>query len=158
MPDPNRSEHPDDELVGFYADPVDEDGNVIHHSALRDHACLGDGSDSDGEDPGVGDGHAARRAHLQDRRRLMGQTERSGSMIHLPSALVGEFPGLSRSHARRLIVQGAVRLNGVVVTDLEVDLDTIPGDPVKFEVGRNLTSEALLAILEANQEAIGRGE
>jgi len=29
MPDPNRSEHPDDELVGFYADPVDEDGNVI---------------------------------------------------------------------------------------------------------------------------------
>lgn len=74
--------------------------------------------------------------------------------IHLPAALVGEFPGLSRSHARRLIAQGAVQLNGQVVTDLDVDLDTIPGDPVEITVGRNLTSEVLLKVLEANQAAI----
>lgn len=71
----------------------------------------------------------------------------SAEKIHLPSALVGEFPGLSRSHARRLISQGAVRLNGVVVTDLDVDLDDIPGDPVEIKVGHDMTAESLLQVL-----------
>lgn len=79
------------------------------------------------------------------------------NVIHTPHMLVGEFPGLSMSHARRLIAQGAVKMNGVTVTDLEVDLDTIPGgedEPVVIEVGRNLTSEALLKVLETNQAVL----
>lgn len=79
------------------------------------------------------------------------------AVIHLPAALAGEFPGLSRSHARRLIAQGQVRLNGRVVTDQDVDLDTIPGDPVEITVGRNLTTEALLRVLEITQDAIEAG-
>ncbi len=56
--------------------------------------------------------------------------------IHLPAVLSGEF-GISRSEARRAIAQGGVKVNGVVVTDLDLDLSTVPaGDPVAIELGR----------------------
>jgi tyrosyl-tRNA synthetase len=42
-----------------------------------------------------------------------------GDPVHLPTALAGAF-GLSTSEARRLIAQGGVKLDGAVVTGLDV--------------------------------------
>ena len=42
-----------------------------------------------------------------------------GDPVHLPAALAGAF-GLSTSEARRLIAQGGVKLDGAVVTGLDV--------------------------------------
>ena len=42
-----------------------------------------------------------------------------GDPVHLPAALAGAF-GLSTSEARRLIAQGGVKLDGAVVTELDV--------------------------------------
>lgn len=43
----------------------------------------------------------------------------AGDPVHLPAALAAAF-GLSTSEARRLIAQGGVKLDGVVVTELDV--------------------------------------
>ena len=42
-----------------------------------------------------------------------------GDPVHLPAALAGAF-GLSTSEARRLIAQGGVKLDGAVVTELDL--------------------------------------
>ncbi|HWN21584.1 MAG TPA: tyrosine--tRNA ligase [Gaiellaceae bacterium] len=42
-----------------------------------------------------------------------------GDPVHLPAALAGAF-GLSTSEARRLIAQGGVKLDGAVVTEIDV--------------------------------------
>lgn len=56
------------------------------------------------------------------------------SIMHLPQLLSDEFE-ISTSEARRIIAQGAAKINGEVVTDLDVDLDAL-GDIVKIEIGR----------------------
>ena len=49
-----------------------------------------------------------------------------GDPVHVPAVLANAF-GLSTSEARRLISQGAVRLNGDVVGDLDVPRKTLDG-------------------------------
>jgi len=49
-----------------------------------------------------------------------------GDPVHLPAVLAGAF-GLSTSEARRLIAQGAVRLNGDVLGELDVPRATLAG-------------------------------
>ena len=49
-----------------------------------------------------------------------------GDPVHLPAVLAGAF-GLSTSEARRLIAQGAVRLNGDVLGELDVPRSTLAG-------------------------------
>lgn len=49
-----------------------------------------------------------------------------GDPVHLP-ALLGSVFGMSTSEARRLISQGAVRLDGEVVADLDVPRATLAG-------------------------------
>ena len=78
------------------------------------------------------------------------------SLIRLDAVLVGEFEGLSWAHARRLIRTGHVELNGQVVTELEVDLDTIHGDPVNIRVARDMTTETLILLLETHRDLIDR--
>jgi len=43
----------------------------------------------------------------------------AGDPIHLPALLAGAF-GLSTSESRRLIAQGGVKLDGEVVTELDL--------------------------------------
>lgn len=49
-----------------------------------------------------------------------------GDPVHLPAALAAAF-GLSTSDARRMIGQGAVKLDGTTVTDLDVPRQTVVG-------------------------------
>jgi tyrosyl-tRNA synthetase len=50
-----------------------------------------------------------------------------GDPVHLPALLVELFRVPSTSQARRLIAQGGVKLNGDVVSDLDVPRSTLPG-------------------------------
>jgi tyrosyl-tRNA synthetase len=50
----------------------------------------------------------------------------SGDPVHLPAVLADAF-GLSTSEARRLIGQGAVKLNGEAVAELDVPRGTLEG-------------------------------
>jgi tyrosyl-tRNA synthetase len=50
-----------------------------------------------------------------------------GDPVHLPALLADGVGLASTSEARRLVGQGAVRLNGVVVTDLDVPRSTLEG-------------------------------
>jgi len=52
---------------------------------------------------------------------------------HLP-ALISEMFDMPRSEARRCIAQGAVRIDGMVTTDMDVAAITIRG--ARLEVGR----------------------
>ncbi len=54
----------------------------------------------------------------------------SGDPLHLP-ALLAEWFGLSTSEARRLIAQGAVRLEGDVVTELDLPRGAVAGSLVQ---------------------------
>jgi tyrosyl-tRNA synthetase len=58
-----------------------------------------------------------------------------GGLLHLP-ALIAEHVGGSRSEARRLIAQGAVRLDGEVVGAEELDLPAERLDGRVLQVGR----------------------
>jgi tyrosyl-tRNA synthetase len=49
-----------------------------------------------------------------------------GDPVHVPAVLAGAF-GLSTSEARRLIAQGGVRLNGDVLSELDVPRKTLAG-------------------------------
>jgi tyrosyl-tRNA synthetase len=51
----------------------------------------------------------------------------AGDPVHLPALLVELFDIPSTSEARRLIAQGGVRLNGAVVSDLDVPRDALEG-------------------------------
>jgi tyrosyl-tRNA synthetase len=57
----------------------------------------------------------------------------SGAAVHLP-AFIAEHVGGSRSEARRLLAQGAVRLDGEVLADLDVPAARLDGRVV--QVGR----------------------
>jgi tyrosyl-tRNA synthetase len=46
--------------------------------------------------------------------------------VHLPALLAAEF-GLSTSEARRLIAQGGVKVDGDVVTELDLPRDRLAG-------------------------------
>jgi tyrosyl-tRNA synthetase len=46
--------------------------------------------------------------------------------VHLPAVLAEAF-GVSRSEARRLIAQGGVRLDDVVVSEADVPADALDG-------------------------------
>jgi tyrosyl-tRNA synthetase len=50
-----------------------------------------------------------------------------GDPVHLPALLVELFRVPSTSEARRLIAQGGVKLNGDVVSDLDIPRSTLPG-------------------------------
>jgi tyrosyl-tRNA synthetase len=50
-----------------------------------------------------------------------------GDPVHLPTLLVKHLDISSTSDARRLLAQGAVRVNGHVVTDLDVPRDLLEG-------------------------------
>lgn len=50
----------------------------------------------------------------------------AGDLVHLPALLAGAF-GLSTSDARRLIGQGGVRVDGVVVADLDLPREALAG-------------------------------
>ena len=50
----------------------------------------------------------------------------AGDPVHLPAVLAGAF-GLSTSEARRLIAQGAVRVDEAVVSDLDVPRRLLAG-------------------------------
>jgi len=50
----------------------------------------------------------------------------AGDPVHLPAVLADAF-GLSTSEARRLIGQGGVKLNGVVLSDLDVPRERLVG-------------------------------
>jgi tyrosyl-tRNA synthetase len=58
-----------------------------------------------------------------------------GALLHLP-ALIAEHVGGSRSEARRLIAQGAVRLDGEVLGGSELDLPAERLDGRVLQVGR----------------------
>ena len=49
-----------------------------------------------------------------------------GDPVHLPAALAGAF-GMSTSEARRLIAQGGVKVDGAVVTELDVPREALGG-------------------------------
>jgi tyrosyl-tRNA synthetase len=51
----------------------------------------------------------------------------AGDPVHLPALLVELFRVASTSEARRLIAQGGVRLNGAVVSELDVPRDALAG-------------------------------
>src|SRR5919109_76084 len=51
----------------------------------------------------------------------------AGDPVHLPALLVELFRFPSTSEARRLIAQGGVRLNGAVVSELDVPRDALAG-------------------------------
>jgi tyrosyl-tRNA synthetase len=51
----------------------------------------------------------------------------AGDPVHLPALLVELFRVPSTSEARRLIAQGGVKLNGDVISDLDVPRSTLPG-------------------------------
>jgi tyrosyl-tRNA synthetase len=51
----------------------------------------------------------------------------AGDPVHLPALLVGLFHIPSTSEARRLIAQGGVKLDGVVVSDLDVPRSALEG-------------------------------
>jgi tyrosyl-tRNA synthetase len=53
-----------------------------------------------------------------------------GDPLHLPAILAASF-GLSTSEARRLIAQGAVKINGSVAADLDVSRDILEGAVVQ---------------------------
>jgi S4 domain len=77
-----------------------------------------------------------------------------GELIHLPAVLADQF-GVSRSEARRVIVQGGVKLNGKTVTEMDVDLDSISGgEEVAIEMGRT-RKQFIAAITDA---MLGREE
>jgi tyrosyl-tRNA synthetase len=50
----------------------------------------------------------------------------AGDPVHLPAALAAWF-GLSTSEARRLIAQGAVKVDGETATELDVARDALSG-------------------------------
>jgi tyrosyl-tRNA synthetase len=50
-----------------------------------------------------------------------------GDPVHLPALLVKLFPLSSTSEARRLIAQGGVKLDGAVVSELDVPREALPG-------------------------------
>ena len=50
----------------------------------------------------------------------------NGDPVHMPAFLAGAF-GTSTSDARRLLAQGAVKVNGVTVSDLDVPRATLEG-------------------------------
>jgi tyrosyl-tRNA synthetase len=47
-------------------------------------------------------------------------------LVHLPGVIADAF-GLSRSDARRLIAQGGVQLDGIAVTETDLDADRVDG-------------------------------
>ena len=47
--------------------------------------------------------------------------------VHLPAILVKHLSVPSTSEARRLIAQGGVKLNGAVVSDLDVPREALAG-------------------------------
>jgi tyrosyl-tRNA synthetase len=51
----------------------------------------------------------------------------AGERVHLPALLVEGFSTESTSEARRLIQQGAVKLDGEVVTELDMDSESLAG-------------------------------
>jgi tyrosyl-tRNA synthetase len=53
--------------------------------------------------------------------------EAHGGSVHLPAVLVDHLGVGSTSEARRLIAQGAVKLDGEPVSDIEVDADRLDG-------------------------------
>jgi tyrosyl-tRNA synthetase len=53
-----------------------------------------------------------------------------GDPLHLPALLAAAF-GLSRSDARRMIGQGGVKLDGTVVTELDVPRADLAGSVVQ---------------------------
>jgi tyrosyl-tRNA synthetase len=53
-----------------------------------------------------------------------------GDPVHLPALLANAF-GISTSEARRLIAQGAVRVNGAAITDLDVPRADLEGAVVQ---------------------------
>ena len=53
--------------------------------------------------------------------------EAGGGSIHLPAVLVDHLGVGSTSEARRLIAQGAVKLDGELVSDIEVDAERLDG-------------------------------
>ena len=50
-----------------------------------------------------------------------------GDPVHLPALLVGAFGLGSTSEARRLIAQGGVKVDGEVVTELDVPRERLAG-------------------------------
>jgi tyrosyl-tRNA synthetase len=58
-----------------------------------------------------------------------------GGLVHLP-ALLGDAFGLSRSNARRMLGQGAVKLGGVVLGGDDLDLDPARLDGAVLQVGK----------------------
>jgi tyrosyl-tRNA synthetase len=56
-----------------------------------------------------------------------------GPTVHLPAVIADAF-GISRSEARRLIAQGGVHLDGLAVT--EIDLDPARLDGHVLRVGK----------------------
>jgi tyrosyl-tRNA synthetase len=53
--------------------------------------------------------------------------EARGGSVHLPAVLVDHLGVGSTSEARRLIAQGAVKLDGELVSDIEVDAERLDG-------------------------------
>ena len=53
-----------------------------------------------------------------------------GDPLHLPALLAGAF-GLSTSEARRMIGQGGVKLNGAVVSELDLPRADLAGSLVQ---------------------------
>lgn len=58
-----------------------------------------------------------------------------GADVHLP-ALIGDIFGVSRSEARRLLAQGAVRLNGEPLSDLDQEIAPDRLDGAVLQLGR----------------------
>ena len=61
-----------------------------------------------------------------------------GDPVHLPAALAAAF-GISTSEARRLLVQGGVKLDGEVVRELDVSRATLVGTTVQAGKRRFVT-------------------
>lgn len=73
--------------------------------------------------------------------------------IHLPAVLSDQFD-IPRSEARRRIALGRVKVNGEVVTDLDIPL---PDTDLAIEMECRPLSDGLTQLLAAQQEAIDRG-
>ncbi len=77
--------------------------------------------------------------------------------IHLPAVLSDLFH-VPRSETRRRIALGRVKVNGQVVTDLDIDPDELTGDDVQIEMENHQPADGIVSILRAEQEAIRRGQ
>jgi len=73
-------------------------------------------------------------------------------MIHLPAVLSGEF-GIARSDARRRIALGRVKVNGVVVTDMDIPMPEGDG-AVAIELESRPTEDAITNLLAAQADAL----